>query len=234
MTDYKEEQQNELEALESIYPDELQIIAVEPYAVFTISLKSQASEDNEEEEEASCTVQFSYVETYPDEPPVFEITETDNIEDDQVQELLDLMTEQAQENLGMVMVFTLVSAVQEKLSCLVDEAKKRKTEEEERKQKEIEDAEHKKFEGIRCTVENFLAWKTKFDAEMAELNKRKLENDPSKSKLSGKELFLRDASMMDSDVQFLTQEGDDVEVDESLFQDMDDLDIADDELLDDD
>ena len=28
--------------------------------------------------------------------------------------------------------------------------------------------------------------------------------------------------------------GDDVEVDESLFQDMDDLDIADDELLDDD
>ena len=49
---------------------------------------------------------------------------------------------QAQENLGMVMVFTLVSAVQEKLSCLVDEAKKRKTEEAERKRKEIEDAEH--------------------------------------------------------------------------------------------
>ena len=42
----------------------------------------------------------------------------------------------------MVMVFTLVSAVQEKLSCLVDEAKKRKAEEEERRQKEIEDAEH--------------------------------------------------------------------------------------------
>ena len=43
---------------------------------------------------ASCTVQFSYVETYPDEPPVFEITESDNIEEDQIQELLDLMTEQ--------------------------------------------------------------------------------------------------------------------------------------------
>ena len=36
------------------------------------------------------------------------------------------------------------------------------------------------------TIENFLAWKTKFDAEMAELNKCKLENDPNKSKLSGK------------------------------------------------
>ena len=42
----------------------------------------------------------------------------------------------------MVMVFTLVSAVQEKLSCLVDEAKKRKTEEEERKIREQEEAEH--------------------------------------------------------------------------------------------
>ena len=34
------------------------------------------------------------METYPDEPPVFEITESDNIEEDQIQELLDLMTQQ--------------------------------------------------------------------------------------------------------------------------------------------
>ena len=49
---------------------------------------------------------------------------------------------QAQENLGMVMVFTLVSAVQEKLSCLVDEAKKRRDEEALRKKREEEEAEH--------------------------------------------------------------------------------------------
>ena len=35
------------------------------------------------------------------------------------------------------------------------------------------------------TIENFLAWKTKFDAEMAESNKRKLDNDTTKNKLSG-------------------------------------------------
>ena len=35
------------------------------------------------------------------------------------------------------------------------------------------------------TLENFLAWKTKFDAEMSELNKMKLENDPTRSKLTG-------------------------------------------------
>ena len=49
---------------------------------------------------------------------------------------------QAQENLGMVMVFTLVSAVQEKLSCLVDEAKKRRDEEALRIKREEEEAEH--------------------------------------------------------------------------------------------
>ena len=35
------------------------------------------------------------------------------------------------------------------------------------------------------TLENFLAWKTKFDAEMSEFNKMKLENDPTRSKLTG-------------------------------------------------
>ena len=55
----------------------------------------------------------------------------------------------------MVMVFTLVSAVQEKLSCLVDEAKKRKTEEAERKRKEIEDAEHVR-KAARRTNQNYI------------------------------------------------------------------------------
>ena len=40
------------------------------------------------------------------------------------------------------------------------------------------------------TIENFLAWKTKFDAEMAELNKQKLENDPIKSKLTGENFLV--------------------------------------------
>lgn len=43
----------------------------------------------------------------------------------------------------------------------------------------------KKFEGTRVTIENFLAWKAKFDAEMVELNKKKLSNDPMKNKLTG-------------------------------------------------
>jgi hypothetical protein len=43
----------------------------------------------------------------------------------------------------------------------------------------------KKFEGTRVTIENFLAWKTKFDAEMAELNKNRNDNEIARSKLTG-------------------------------------------------
>jgi hypothetical protein len=45
--------------------------------------------------------------------------------------------------------------------------------------------------------------------------------------LKGKQLFERDESLF-NDVQFLANEGD-VEVDEALFQDLDNLDLEDDE-----
>lgn len=48
---------------------------------------------------------------------------------------------QATENLGMVMVFTLVSAVQERLNEIVDQIKSRREEEKRRKEKEAEEAE---------------------------------------------------------------------------------------------
>ncbi|XP_060567475.1 RWD domain-containing protein 1-like [Ruditapes philippinarum] len=230
MTDYKEEQTQELEALESIYPDELKVIATSPYGAFELHIVSQKEEyGDEDSEEASVTIKFSYTEKYPDEVPIMEITDSENLEDDQLNELLDMLHSQANENLGMAMVFTLVSAIQEELTTLMEQSKQRKVEAEEKKKRAEEELERKKFEGTRVTIENFLAWKTKFDAEMAELNKNRNDNEIARSKLTGKELFLQDASMMESDIQLL-QEGESVEVDESLFQDMDDLDIGDDEL----
>lgn len=211
------------------------MIKTSPYAVFELQMASQKSEENQkEDDEASVTVRFSYTEKYPDEVPLIEISESDNLEDDQINEMLEFLHKQAEENVGMAMVFTLVSAIQEELTTLVEQTKQRRIDAEERRKKEEEELEQKKFEGTVVTIENFLAWKAKFDAEMAELNKNRVEVDPNaKSKYSGKELFMRDASLIESDVQFLQQEGENVEVDESLFQDMDDLDIGeevDDEL----
>lgn len=48
---------------------------------------------------------------------------------------------QAEENLGMVMIFTLVTAVQEKLNEIVDMMKTRREEEKRRKEREAEEAE---------------------------------------------------------------------------------------------
>ena len=69
----------------------------------------------------------------------------------------------------------------------------------------------------------------KFEEEMLALGKRK--KVVSKNKLTGKQLFERDVTLNESDIQFL---GDNnistggVKVDESLFQDLDDLELEED------
>lgn len=52
-----------------------------------------------------------------------------------------VFTVQAEENLGMVMIFTLVTAVQEKLNTIVDVMKNRQEEEKRRKEREAQEAE---------------------------------------------------------------------------------------------
>ncbi|XP_064618151.1 RWD domain-containing protein 1-like [Liolophura sinensis] len=230
MTDYAEEQRNEIEALEAIYP-EIEILETQPFHKFQLELKSQDAEDDPEHA-ATATILFTYVENYPDVAPVMEVAESENLSEEQVDVLLRVMNEQAEENVGMVMVFTIVSAVQEKLSDLVEESKTQKQLEEERRIKAEEEAEQKRFEGTRVTIETFLAWKMKFDAEMAEKDRLLGITETTSKKLTGKELFQRDATLNESDVKFLQEEGEAVEVDESLFQDLDDLELADEDLED--
>lgn len=225
MTDYQEEQNNEMEALESIYPDELTVISKNPYPSFQVQISGEA-EDTDFKSEGCCALEFTYTEKYPDESPGIDIKEYDGLEEEQVNGLIELMKEQAEENLGMAMVFTLVSAAQERLTELMEENVKSMIEEKESKERAIEEEERKKFEGTRVTIETFLAWKTKFDEEMAEIRKKKGIREKDTTKLTGKELFMQDHTLDDSDVKFLDEEdADAVKVDESLFQELDDLDL---------
>ncbi|XP_041844130.1 RWD domain-containing protein 1 isoform X3 [Melanotaenia boesemani] len=148
-----------------------------------------------------------------------------------MEDILTLLQQQAEENLGMVMIFTLVTAVQEKLNEMVDEKKNRQEEEKRRKEMEAEEAEKVAFQGTVVTIENFLAWKAKFELDMAEARrkKQKEEEQGAKSKLTGKQLFERDHNLDTSDIQFLEDAGNNVEVDESLFQDIEDLDLDEDD-----
>ncbi|XP_034730870.1 RWD domain-containing protein 1 isoform X2 [Etheostoma cragini] len=227
MTDYSEEQRNELEAIESIYPDSFTVLSDEPTS-FTITVTSDTAENGETVE---ATLKFTYVEKYPDVAPLWEIHSQENLEDSDAEDILTLLQQQADENLGMVMIFTLVTAVQEKLNEMVDVKTNRREEEARRKEAEAEEAEKVLFQGTVVTIENFLAWKAKFELEMAELRRKrqKEEEQAGKPKLTGKQLFETDHNLDTSDIQFLEDTGNNVEVDESLFQDIEDLDLDEDD-----
>ena len=60
----------------------------------------------------------------------------------------------------------------------------------------------RRLEGTKVTVESFLAWKAQFDAER--LSKKEIVVT-SEQRLTGKELFLKNISLNDSDIKFLSE-----------------------------
>ena len=62
----------------------------------------------------------------------------------------------------------------------------------------------KKLEGTKVTVESFMTWKKGFDEEKAAAKARESAEAAArlKGKLTGRQLFIKDASLIDSDVQF--------------------------------
>jgi len=176
---YPEEQSNELEALEAIYSNELEVISRTPQPKFTIAVKSDpqnsadatANGDVISDTIYEAVIQFRFPETYPDCVPEIEMSESANLDDSDERELLDVLEAEAQTGLGMVMTFTLVSVAIDWINRLSDQKARELREAIERKKREEEEAEHRKFEGTRVTVETFMAWKAKFDEEMHALDK---------------------------------------------------------------
>lgn len=116
-----------------------------------------------------------------------------------------------------------MAGAQELLNTLFDEIKQSREEEKQRVQHELDEVERKRFEGTVVTVETFMTWRNLFELEMgiAEKKAKLLEGN---GKLTGRELFMRDQSLIESDIAFLQAQGDTVEkvtIDESLFQALD-------------
>ncbi|KAE8747126.1 hypothetical protein FOCC_FOCC006124 [Frankliniella occidentalis] len=228
---HKEEQNNELEALESIYCGELEVLSRDSPVKFQIPVKSEEY-DAEEGSGYACTLKFTYTERYPEDPPEIEIEDMEHFGDDDEVRLKDHLLEQAEIVMGEVMIFTLVSAAQEWLSTNWDNAKRSQDEERDRKIREEEDAERKRFEGTLVNPETFFAWKAKFDAEFAHL---KVLKEKDTGKLTGRQMFMNDSTLVQSDLKFLEDSEDSkpfdddnikVEVDEDLFKDIEELDIG--------
>ena len=176
------------------------------------------------------TLQFTLVSEYPDDVPIIEMIESVNLDDTDEEDIFQMLRDNAKNNVGMVMIFTLVSNAIEWINQLNDRKRCEKIEYAERKKKEEEEIEMKKFEGTRVTVESFMTWK--FDCEISKLrDKDQLSVRSDVKKLTGRELFEKDRTLFESDLQFLDDVPDDdfgydgVRVDESLFENFDDMDL---------
>ncbi|EAA08430.4 RWD domain-containing protein 1 [Anopheles arabiensis] len=225
---HHEDQCNEIEALDSIYCGELEVLETEPHK-FRLPIATTEYDPEVETEGLSCKLLFTYTAKYPDTAPLVEIEEPSNFHDGYEEELLEHIHKTIEENLGIEMIFSLVSSAQEWLNVKYDELKNAAETAKEEAKRKVEEEEMKKFEGTRVTVESFMAWKLKFEQDMG-ITERKEKVAAEARKLTGRELFLSDNTLNESDLKFLMDAGESIEsvrIDESLFQNIDDLDLDD-------
>lgn len=89
--------------------------------------------------------------------------------------LLEALEPVIDENLGMAMVFTLVSTLKDSAELLIQERRTAVQALKEVEAAKAEEEENRKFHGTAVTRESFLEWREKFRAEMAEQEKRDQE-----------------------------------------------------------
>ncbi|KAK0628148.1 RWD domain-containing protein [Bombardia bombarda] len=199
----REEQAEEREVLDSIFPEEITDISPTEYRI-NIELDIP---DDEEEEPPVMILTVRYPEEYPDVAPVLDLSPPHNaathpflnIAEDREQLLQDLQPT-IEENLGMAMVFTLYSTLKEAAEQLAVERKATLEKEHEEAVLAAEREENKKFHGTQVTRESFLKWRDAFVKEvednkireeeerLAELKKARIKES---AKLTGRQLWER-------------------------------------------
>lgn len=191
-----EEQKQELEILQSIYPDELTILTPTRFQINILL-------DTESKRRHAVLLDVTYAEQYPETVPILNIIEgtvddedeesdeesdeEGNYDDDNGQtlskklltlietikldkedysELLRKLNEEAEFNVGMPSVFSLASS-------LKDHAETAFTDKFNAEEKKIQDAieaiereEQKKFTGTKVTPASFEEWRVKFRKEL--------------------------------------------------------------------
>lgn len=143
-------------------------------------------EDDGEAEPPVLLLTVQYPEEYPDKPPRLDLAAPQNstsphnhhpffsVADDKAQ-LLAGLEDTIQENLGMAMVFTLVSALKEAAEQLIVDRREAREREAEERALEAEREENKKFHGEPVTPESFARWREGFLREMEEARSREEE-----------------------------------------------------------
>lgn len=143
-------------------------------------------------------LEVSYPDEYPDVAPELHITSPPNapknprldVQEDR-ERLLEALQDTIEENMGMAMVFTLVSALKESAELLMVERANAVQAQKEMAAKEAEEEENRKFQGTPVNTETFLEWNARFQKEIQEEEQRQREEkeaeDKKKKSGSGKD-----------------------------------------------
>jgi RWD domain len=201
---------------------------------YRISIVLDVTNEEDELEPPRILLRVKYPESYPDEPPILDVSGPPNaptypyfdVSSDKEQ-LLSSLSSTIEENIGMVMVFTLVSTLKDLAEQLIAERQAAERAEHERKILEAEMEENSKFHGTLVTPETFKEWRLRFRKEMEELKnkedeveeaaeKRRNRGREVAGKLTGRQLWERG----------MIGKGDEGEEDEGYLDDVVDLPIA--------
>ncbi|XP_004510342.1 uncharacterized protein [Cicer arietinum] len=234
MTDYAQEQEMEIEALEAILMDEFKEIHSGESGLSTSNRCFQIKVTAQEEEEdgsitnpAQLALIFAHTEKYPDEPPLLNVSSLQGISGEDLRILKAKLQQEASENLGMAMIYTLVSSAKEWLAERFCQDSDGVNAEAEEAAKEDIVIPH----GEPVTVETFLTWRERFEAELA-LERAKLMPEsvlatPKEKKLSGRQWFesgrMKGAAIVAEEL--------DEELDEEDIFDDDDFEDDEDDML---
>ncbi|KAL2005859.1 hypothetical protein VTN00DRAFT_10352 [Thermoascus crustaceus] len=204
----RDDQIEEREVLNSIFPDEITDISDTSYRI-QITLDAPEQDGDEGAEPPVLFLQVSYPEAYPDVAPDLEITAPPNapkhprldVQEDRAR-LLEALQPAIEENMGMAMIFTLVSTLKESAEQLMSERQAAAQAQREMEIAKAEEEENRKFQGTIVTRETFLEWRERFRREMEEEEQRRREEKEAEEKkkkpsareekkLTGKQLWER-------------------------------------------
>ncbi|KAK4692463.1 hypothetical protein P7C71_g4750, partial [Lecanoromycetidae sp. Uapishka_2] len=200
----REEQIEEREVLDSIFPNEITDVSETSYRV---SIALDVPGLAEEDEAPTIVLTVSYPPDYPEVPPDLDVTSPKDVPKhpyftlpDDTAYLLSTLDDTIAESLGVAMIFTLISTLKDAAEALINTRLDDQHAEESKERAKAEEAENAKFHGEAVTRESFLVWRERFQAEMRQreedakraeaeaMGKRELARS-KEIKMTGRELW---------------------------------------------
>lgn len=203
--DYSAEQDMEIEALQSILMDDFAELDGPSPSGWSDSVKCYriglpTGEAEAMQQSGASSMQFdllfAHTPSYPDEAPLIKLSNVQGMSNEDIQNLQKVVDEQIQENMGMSMIYTIVSAAQEWMQERANIPQQEVLDPAEAKRRAIEAEEARlaaqRAHGTQVTPETFVEWRKRFEAELA-LQKASLAEQQAadkKARITGKQFFL--------------------------------------------